>query len=304
MAKTTKTQRPKKKSSSSIKKKTSNSSKTSSLIRLNKAIAESGVCSRRKADELIENGQVMVNGKKVYELGIRVDPQKDKILVDGKLISAKGKNVYYAFHKPKNVVTTMDDPIGRPTVGDYIKTKERLFPVGRLDWDTEGLLLMTNDGKFAQSVAHPKKEVVKTYMAKLDNHVDATKLKKLLTGVTIIGGRVSAKSVDIVKYGSSKKYEWVKICITEGKNRQVRKMFEKIGYDVLKLKRVAIGGLRLGQLKKGEAKKLTPADIEKIFKQRVEPTPVKTLMKKASAMKKTPNRRKKETRSSKRRSSK
>ena len=235
------------------------------LVRLNKFIADSGLCSRRKADELIHDGQVMLNGKKVFELGVKVDPTQDRVLVNGKPVAKQSKFVYYMFHKPKNVVTTLEDPLGRPKVGDFIDTTERLFPVGRLDWDTEGLLLMTNDGQFAQDVAHPKKEIPKTYLVKIDDHIDPAKLKKLIDGVSIIGGRASAKAAEKVKLGNSKKYEWIKITISEGKNRQIRRMFEKIGYDVLKLQRISIGGLKLGALKKGEYRALNAEDLDRIF---------------------------------------
>lgn len=207
----------------------------------------------------------MVNGKKVYELGVRVDPLNDRISVQGKPLNKAQDFVYYAFHKPKSVVTTMDDPLERPTVGEYIKCKERVFPVGRLDWDTEGLLLMTNDGHFAQKVSHPKNEILKTYLVKLNDHAEQARLDKLKKGVSIVGGKVRAHSVEIIPMGKSKKYDWVKISIGEGKNRQVRKMFEKIGYDVMKLKRTSIGNLRLGSLKVGDHKLLTQKDLDKIF---------------------------------------
>jgi 23S rRNA pseudouridine2605 synthase len=238
-----------------------------SSVRLNKFIADAGVCSRRKADELIADGKVTINGKRVFELGIKVDPQKDKVLVAGKPVQAAESLVYYMINKPKNVVTTMDDPLERPKVGDFIdREKRRLFPVGRLDWDSEGLLIMTNDGDFAQAVAHPKEEIPKTYLVKLNGQPDDHQLAKLKKGVTIIGGKVAAKHVERIQLGKSQKYDWIKIIITEGKNRQVRRMFEKIGYDVTKLQRVAIGALSIGKLKRGEYKQLGPKDLEKVFK--------------------------------------
>ena len=242
-----------------------NSTNSPQLVRLNKFIADAGICSRRKADELIESGQITLNGKRVFEHGVKVDPDSDKVLVKGKPILTKAELVYYVVHKPQNVVTTMDDPIGRPTIADLIKSKKRIFPVGRLDWDTEGLLLMTNDGKFAQNVAHPTKEISKTYLAKINGKLEPQHVKRLLNGVTIVGGKVSAKQVERARKGTSGKYEWIKIVITEGKNRQVRKMFEKIGFDVLRLQRVAIGDLKLGSLKKGEYRKLTIAELERVF---------------------------------------
>ena len=238
----------------------------SSHVRLNKWIAECGLTSRRKADEWIDSGRVKLNGKPVYELGVKVDPKKDKITVDGKpLKPKKGPKIYIAFHKPEKVITTLSDPEGRTTIKDYFpKLKSRVFPVGRLDWDTEGLLLMTDDGDFAQSVIHPSAEIPKTYLAKLDGQPSDAQLKKLLNGVTIVGGRVKAIAVERVKKGSDK-YDWIKIAVSEGKNRQVRRMFEKIGFDVKKLKRVAIGALPLGRIPKGMHAYINEVGLQKIF---------------------------------------
>lgn len=234
-------------------------------IRLNKYLSESGAASRRRADEYINAGRVMVNGKKVFELGTRVVPGVDRVHLDGKPVKEQTSKVYIMFHKPKNIVTTMEDPEGRPTIADFFrKLPVRVFPVGRLDWDTEGLILLTNDGDFSQKVMHPKEEIPKTYLAKVSGHPSDDQLRKLVTGVSIIGGKVAAKSVERIKRGADK-YDWVKIVITEGKNRQVRLMFEKIGYDVMKLQRVAIGKLKLGSLKRGEFVSLTAAGVARIF---------------------------------------
>ena len=244
------------------------------LVRLNKLLAERGLASRRGADKLIEEGLVVVNGKKVYELGIKVNPNKDRIVVDGKPLKSKGENLYIMFHKPKNVITSMSDPLERVTVADYMaEVPTRVFPIGRLDWDSEGLLLLTNDGEFAQKVMHPKTEVTKTYHVKLEGQPEEYKIKKLLSGVSIPGGRVKAKHVEKLKPikseagKTSKKNDWYKIIITEGKNHQVREMFKKIGFDVIKLQRVAIGKLRLGQLERGEFVYLNEAAAERVFLQ-------------------------------------
>lgn len=242
---------------------------SSTKIRLNKLIAESGLASRRAADKLIEEGQVSVNGKKVYELGIRVDPQADRILVDGKLLKKPTEKIYVMFNKPKGVLTTMEDPLERPCVADYIeKVPFRVFPVGRLDFDSEGLLILTNDGEFANKVMHPKLEVTKTYLVKVDGQPEKHKLEKLLKGVSIEGGRVSAKHLEKIKPSGEKKsdkYDWYKMVITEGKNRQIRQMFAKIGFDVLKLQRVAIGRLRIGALQTGDLVFLNETAAQRVF---------------------------------------
>ncbi len=240
----------------------------STTLRLNKYLAECGLASRRKADELIEEGMVQVNGKTTYELGIKVDPSVDRITVRGKPVKPPTQKIYIVFYKPESVVTSMDDPLGRPTVASFLKDiPYRVFPVGRLDWDTEGLLLLTNDGDFSQKVMHPKEEIPKTYMVKLDGKPTDAQLEKLKRGVTIPGGKVKAKFVERAKVGDSANYDWVKIVITEGKNRQVRYMFQKIGYDVKKLKRTAIGQLTLGPLKKGEYAFLDEGGIRRVFRQ-------------------------------------
>lgn len=236
-----------------------------SRVRLNKAIADSGLASRRHADRLIEEGSVTVNGKKVYELGIKVDPRQDKILVGGKPLKSVQAPVYAILNKPKGVLTTMEDPEGRPTIAQYLeKLPVRLFPVGRLDWDSEGLILLTNNGDYAQKIMHPSSEVTKTYLVKVDGQPRPEQLQKLKNGVPIIGGRVSAKHISRIERGKEQ-YAWLKIVITEGKNRQIRLMFEKIGFDVLKLQRIAIGRLRLPSIDRGELVFLNEVMAQKVF---------------------------------------
>jgi 23S rRNA pseudouridine2605 synthase len=234
-------------------------------VRLNKYLSECGAASRRRADELIAEGEVSVNGKKVFELGIKVTPGVDRVTLGGKPVRPTAHKLYIMFHKPRNVVTTMDDPEGRPTIADFFdRLPVRVFPVGRLDWDTEGMILLTNDGDFAQRVTHPSEEILKTYLVKVDGHPSEEALRKLTHGVSILGGRVQARQVERIRRGADK-YDWIKISIAEGKNRQVRRMFEKIGFDVLKLQRVAIGRLKMGSLKRGEYVFLTPHGIDKLF---------------------------------------
>lgn len=235
------------------------------LVRLNKLIADAGLASRRASDKIIEEGRVIVNGKRVFELGTKVDPHNDRVVVDGKPLRKKFDILYLMMNKPKGILTTMEDPLNRPTIKDFLGAiPARVFPVGRLDWDSEGLLLLTNDGDWANKIMNPKSEVTKTYLVKLDGQPKPEQIAKLLKGVTIVGGKVAARSVEKVKRGKDQ-YAWYKIVITEGKNRQIRQMFEKIGYDVLKLQRVAIGRLRLGSLERGEVVYLNDVAAERVF---------------------------------------
>ncbi|QDK44189.1 MULTISPECIES: pseudouridine synthase [unclassified Bdellovibrio] len=243
---------------------------TSQRVRLNKLIADSGLASRRHADKMIEEGMVTVNGKRVYELGVKVDPQHDKILVEGKVLRKPlSQKLYLIFNKPAGVLTTMDDPEGRPTIAEYLgDVPSRVFPVGRLDWDSEGMILLTNDGDYANKVAHPKEEVTKTYLVKLDGKPEPRHLQKLKDGVSIVGGKVSARHIEKIKKSGdnkSEKYEWYKIVITEGKNRQIRQMFAKIGFDVMRLQRVAIGRLRMGAMKAGELMFINDVAANRVF---------------------------------------
>ena len=245
-----------------------------SKVRLNKFIAEAGITSRRKADALIEAGDVMINGKRVFELGVQVDPETDKVSVKGKPIQAEDQKVYIMFFKPKNVLTSMEDPEGRPTVGDFFKDLPyRVFPIGRLDWDSEGLLLLTNDGDYGNRVMHPREEIPKTYHVKLNGQPTDAHVEKLLRGVSIVGGKVAAREVSRLRKGNLTDKSWYRIVITEGKNRQIRRMFEKLGYDVEKLHRVAIGELELRGIERGEYMMLSPKQAERVFfTKRSEPT--------------------------------
>lgn len=246
---------------------TAKTSDNSGTVRLNKFLADSGICSRRAADGIIADGRVLVNGKKVFELGIKVNPAEDRITVDRKPIKQATEKIYLMLHKPKGILTTMDDELGRPTVAQYLGgISGRVFPVGRLDWDSEGLLLFTNDGEFANKVMQPKNDITKTYLVKVDGQPDDKHLNRLKMGVSIPGGRVRAMHIEkISRKEGSKQYGWIKIVINEGKNRQIRFMFEKIGYDVLKLQRIAIGQLKLGNLDRGELTYLNELDLKKVF---------------------------------------
>jgi len=231
--------------------------------RLQKVIAASGYTSRRKAEELIINGKVTVNGKKVYELGTKVD-EKDEIKVDGNIISREEKE-YYLLYKPRGVVTTTSDDKNRKTVVDLINTKKRIYPVGRLDYDTTGILLLTNDGEFANIITHPSKKIDKVYVAKVKGIVTYEDVKKIANGVYIDGIKTSKGKAKVLKYDKDKKTTVIELVIHEGKNHQVKKMFESLSYEVLKLKREKISFLDLKGLNPGEYRRLTPKEVKKIY---------------------------------------
>lgn len=233
-------------------------------MRINKYIASSGVVSRRKADELIAQGKVKVNNQVLREPGYDVK-EGDKVLVDGKLVAVSEKKIYIALNKPTGYVTTVKDQQGRPTVMDLITDiEERIFPVGRLDYNTSGLLIFTNDGDFAQQVSHPVHELGKTYRAKVQGIVSREKIARLRRGVDIGGFVTSPAKVEI--HRELPKQTVVDITIHEGKNRQVRKMFKAIGNPVVELERIAIGEIKLGRLARGGYRNLTKKEIESLTK--------------------------------------
>ncbi|MBQ4468042.1 MAG: rRNA pseudouridine synthase [Firmicutes bacterium] len=229
-------------------------------MRINKYIAQAGICSRRKADELIVNGNVKVNGAVMKEPGYDVQ-EGDKVSVNGTMIEDSEKLVYYLLNKPVGFITTVKDEQDRATVMDLVgDIPERVFPVGRLDGNTSGALIMTNDGKVAYRIAHPKGQVMKTYHALVSGVVSKEKLWKLRNGIDI-GGYVT-KPARVTVIGENKNSTILEISISEGKNRQVRKMCKAVGNPVQELQRVSIGEVRLGRLKEGTFRKLTQAEIE------------------------------------------
>lgn len=230
------------------------------MIRLNKYIAECGICSRRKADILIESGKVLVNDIVIKDLGVKIDDTKDQVKVDGKTISKESKYVYIMLNKPKGYVTTNSEQFGRKSVLDLIDTDYRIFPIGRLDMYTEGLLLLTNDGEFANKLMHPKNKVEKTYIANVKENITEEKIENLRNGVDIGGYITKPAKVRII----SKDNNEIEIKISEGKNRQVRKMCEAVGLKVINLKRISIGKLNLGNLKIGKYRYLNNDEIWKI----------------------------------------
>lgn len=233
------------------------------MERLQKVIAQAGISSRRKAEELIIQGKVKVNGIVVTELGTKVS-EKDEILVNNKPI-AKELKEYYLLNKPRGVVTTTSDDKNRKTVVDFINTNARIYPVGRLDYDTTGVILLTNDGEFANIITHPKSEIDKVYVAKLNGIIKGEQIITLKKGVELDGLLVVPSKVKLKKVDTDKNTSVVEIIIHEGKNHQVKRMFESVGLLVDKLKRERIGIFNLTNLKSGEYRKLTPKEVAIVY---------------------------------------
>lgn len=231
------------------------------LERLNKYLAECGVASRRGADQVIADGRVKINGKTVTEFGTKVNIYNDTVAVDDVICKPNNKSVVIMFNKPKGCVTTTSDEKGRKTIYDYIDiTSPRLFPIGRLDYDSEGLLLLTNDGNLANKITHPSYEITKTYLVKVVGEMSEHKLAQLRKGVMVDGSLTKRSKVKLLEFkdGISR----LEVTISEGRNRQVRKMFQAVEREVIFLKRVAIGDLRLGGLSRGGYRYLNEYELE------------------------------------------
>ena len=233
------------------------------MERLQKVIAQAGIASRRKAEELITSGQVKVNGVVVTELGTKVS-DKDQIEVNNQLIE-KEKKEYYLLNKPRGVVTTTADDKNRKTVVDLIPTSARIYPVGRLDYDTTGVLLLTNDGDFANILMHPTSNIDKVYMAKLEGIIKGEQINQLKDGVELDGEIVKPSRVKLKKVDTKSNSCMVQITIHEGKNHQVKRMFEAVGFPVAKLKREKEAFFDLKDLQSGEFRKLTPKEVAKVY---------------------------------------
>lgn len=234
------------------------------MERLQKVLAHAGVASRRHCEELIAQGKVQVNGQVVREQGIKVDPLKDIIVVNGQQVKLE-QHVYLLLYKPTGVITSVTDPQGRRVVIDLLKgIKERVYPVGRLDYDTSGLLLLTNDGELANRLAHPSYEIDKVYRAWVKGIPGPEKVRKLATGIRLEDGMTSPGQSKLLKAESSSQRALVELTIHEGRNRQVRRMCEAIGHPVLTLERIRLGFLTLDGLKPGEFRKLTLEEVESL----------------------------------------
>ena len=234
------------------------------MERLQKYIANSGYTSRRKAEELILNNAVMVNGKIVNTLGFKVSDD-DEVIVNGEFINKSTKKVYYLLNKPREVICSVTDDKNRKVVVDLIDTNERIYPVGRLDYDTTGLIILTNDGTLANILMHPKHKVYKTYIAKINGILNEEDFKKLRKGVLIDKSILKIDHVKVREIDKVKNSSLVEITIHEGRNHIIRKLFEALGYDVKKLTRTKLAFLSLDNLKSGEYRTLTKEEVQKLY---------------------------------------
>lgn len=233
------------------------------MERLQKVIAHAGVASRRKAEELMAEGRVRVNGKTVKELGVKVSPS-DRIEVDG-IPLEREEPVYFLLYKPRGVISAVSDDKGRKVVTDFFEgIKQRIYPVGRLDYDTSGILILTNDGEFANLLMHPSNEIEKVYVAKLKGIPSKEKMKSLQRGIVLEDGKTAPAKTKLLSMDKKKQTAIVEISIHEGRNRQVRRMFEAIGHPVLKLKRERYGFLTLQGLSAGDARELTAHEVKQL----------------------------------------
>lgn len=230
-------------------------------MRINKYIASGGLCSRRAAEDYIKAGKVKINGQVITNLATDVDEDNDTVVVDGKKIVPVSRNIYIMFYKPKGCICTLDDDKGRKTIMDYLEDFEnkRIFPIGRLDYDTEGLLLMTNDGFLSNRLTQPSSEIPKTYIAKIEGTVAESDLARLRNGVVIDGIRLKRCKIKMLETANN--YTRLEITIYEGKNREIHKMFETIGKTVVFLKRIKIGDLKLGGLSRGSYRYLSDKEV-------------------------------------------
>lgn len=231
--------------------------------RLQKVMAHSGIASRRQCEELIRTGQVRVNGKKVTELGTKVDPSTDRIEVQGAVLRGKEPLIYLVLNKPAGYITSVKDEKGRRTVMELLpRVKVRVYPVGRLDYDSEGLVLLTNDGRLAHELMHPRYSIPKTYLVEVKGQITDEALQMLRVGVALDDGMTKKAKVNLVTRSAQR--SMMRITIFEGRNRQVRRMYEHVGFSVVKLARISLGPLHLGSLSVGKSRRLTEEEIGKL----------------------------------------
>ena len=230
--------------------------------RLQKYMASCGIASRRKCEELILLGKVKVNGNIIEELGFKVNPLKDIVEYDGRVITKEERKVYIMLNKPEDVITSVKDEKDRKTVIDIVKVNERIFPIGRLDYDSSGLILLTNDGELYNKIIHPRVELDKKYVAVVKGEVSLDDKEKFESGIDIGGYITAPAKLKMLEYSHRKDLSTIEVCIHEGKNRQIRKMCSAINHEIISLKRVSIGNIRLGQLKKGEYRYLNDEEMK------------------------------------------
>jgi 23S rRNA pseudouridine2605 synthase len=235
------------------------------LIRLQKALAEAGVASRRACEGLITEGRVSVNGVQITALGTKVDPINDELSVDGETINANKSKTYLIFNKPIGVLSTMSDPEGRPSLGDYFKERsERLFHVGRLDKESEGLIVLTNDGEIAHRATHPSYGLIKKYIVEIEGHLTPSQVGQLKSGIRLEDGLARALEVTVLREPTPKN-AWIEVSIHEGRYHIVRRMFEELELPVLRLIRTEFGPLNIGETKVGRWRHLNHSELENLF---------------------------------------
>ena len=237
------------------------------LMRLQKFLAHAGVCSRRKAEKIIQEGRVRIDGKIVKRLGTKIDPQRQKITVDGKTVGIKKRYCYFLLNKPAGFLTTLKDPFGRPTIKAFLKkVTERVYPAGRLDKESEGLLLLTNHGELVHRLLHPRHKVKKVYIVTVSGFPSNEQIDKISRGVKIRGG-VTTSPCTIRLLKRDKKTSVFEVILKEGRKRQIRYMFRAIGFRVVRLVRTRIGPLEIGNLQPGHLRSLTPVEIKRLLKE-------------------------------------
>ena len=232
--------------------------------RLQKYMASCGVASRRKCEELILAGKVKVNGILVNELGAKVDPENDIVEYDGKIINKEEKKIYIMLNKPEGYICSVKDEKERKTVLDLVKVKERIYPIGRLDYDSSGLILLTNDGEVYNKIIHPRKEIIKKYIVIVKNKITEKDVKAFKEGIDIGGYITAPASLKNINFDEEKNISTIEVSIHEGKNRQIRRMCSALSHDVISLKRISIGDIKLAYLKKGEYRELNSEEIKYI----------------------------------------